>query len=136
MPGPPPIPRAAIAAALAGLLAACASPGAPASIALDPPVAAVAPGETVAFTAAVAGSDEPVVWEVAEPGGGTVDETGSYTAPLAEGTFHVHAWVGTAETRRTAEIRVRRSAVADGPPAARPPRAGRAGARGRHALSG
>jgi hypothetical protein len=52
---------------------------------------------------------------VIEPEGGTIDEQGRYTAPDGEGTFHVTAWVGTAETLRTAEIRVRRAAIARAP---------------------
>lgn len=114
-----------LAALLAALAAGCASPGPRPVLALDPPVSAVAPGETVAFAATVSGSDEPVVWEVVEPGGGAIDERGRYTAPAREGTFHVTAWVGTPETLRTAEIRVRLSALARAAPEAqrggRPP---------------
>jgi hypothetical protein len=103
--------RRLAAAALLALLVACASPPR-AVLAVDPAVTVVAPGVTVAFAATVTGSDEPVVWEVVEPGGGTVDERGRYTAPADEGTFHVRAWVGSLETLRTSEVRVRRTAVA------------------------
>jgi hypothetical protein len=104
-------PGRPLAVALLALLAACASPPR-AVLAVDPAVTAVAPGEAVAFAAAVTGSDEPVVWEVVEPGGGSVDERGRYTAPAEEGTFHVRAWVGSLDTVRTSEVRVRRTAVA------------------------
>lgn len=117
MPGlPVPRLRAPIAAALLALVAGgCAAPGPRTTLRIDPPVAAIAPGETLAFAADVHGSDEPVVWEVVEADGGTIDERGKYTAPDGEGTFHVTAWVGTAETLRTAEVRVRRTAFARAP---------------------
>ena len=58
-------------------------------ITIDPPSAAIVPGETVRFTATVAGtSDRSVVWST---DGGSVDQSGLFTAPAAEGTFHVTA---------------------------------------------
>jgi RHS repeat-associated protein len=37
------------------------------------------------------GQSEPVVWSVAEPGGGTISSTGVYAAPSMAGVYHVNA---------------------------------------------
>jgi hypothetical protein len=88
-------------AALAFLSAASAvapgcSPGvmpAPAgSVTVTPQQATVGLRGTVAFTAVVTGEATPnCTWSVQEPGGGTVDASGKYTAPANPGTFHVVA---------------------------------------------
>jgi hypothetical protein len=58
----------------------------------------VGPGKSVRFTAQVTGSaDTSVTWSVDETGGGTIDSNGLYTAPAAEGTFHVTAEHSTQE---------------------------------------
>jgi hypothetical protein len=66
-----------------------------------PPVVAVSvtPGstsafgcQTASFSATVTGtSNTAVTWSVAEAGGGTVSTGGVYTAPAADGTYHVVA---------------------------------------------
>jgi hypothetical protein len=103
---PPPL----LLAALLGLTA-CSSAREQVALAIDPAAPSVAAGETIRLHATVVGADdEPVVWSVVEEGGGTIDETGRYTAPALEGTFHVTAFVGNPDTARTVEIRV----LADG----------------------
>jgi len=85
-------------AALAFLTAASAvapgcSPGvmpAGASVTVSPHQTTVGLRGTVAFTATVTGEPTPnVTWSVPEPGGGTVDASGKYTAPANTGTFHI-----------------------------------------------
>ncbi|MGA8890509.1 MAG: hypothetical protein WB493_03000, partial [Anaeromyxobacteraceae bacterium] len=50
------------------------------------------PGDSVRFAAQVTGTaNTSVKWSVDEADGGTVDSSGVYTAPAAEGTFHVRA---------------------------------------------
>jgi hypothetical protein len=58
-----------------------------------PAAAHAAPGGTVAFTALVTGeSNMAVTWSVQEGApGGTIDPSGTYTAPTSPGTFHVVA---------------------------------------------
>jgi len=66
-----------------------------------PPVVAVSvtPGstsvfgyQTASFSATVTGtSNTAVTWSVAEAGGGTVSAAGVYTAPSADGTYHLVA---------------------------------------------
>ena len=60
---------------------------------MSPATTAVAVGETAQFTATVANStSNSVTWSVAEgTAGGTVSNTGLYTAPLLPGSFHVVA---------------------------------------------
>ncbi len=66
----------------------------------------VAPGETYSFSATVtggaAGQPTGVTWSV-QPGGvgGTIDQSGKYTAPASEGTDHVLA-TSVADASRTA----------------------------------
>lgn len=110
---------ALLAALLSLASAACSStPDSSTRLTIDPPSAAVAPGDHVQFTATVAGpADEPVVWSVVEQGGGTIDERGAYTAPQVEGTFHVAAWVSSPSTVQTVEVQVTRSVVVTVTPA-------------------
>lgn len=62
------------------------------SVLVDPASAEIAPGTSVQLVATVTGTaDTAVTWSVVEPGGGTVDAAGVYTAPTATGTFHVRA---------------------------------------------
>jgi len=62
------------------------------SVAVIPRETAVDLGGTVAFQAVVTGATlSDVTWSVPEANGGTVDASGHYTAPAAEGTYHVVA---------------------------------------------
>jgi hypothetical protein len=96
--------RLPLAAALLGTFAACtaevsppASPDAPPAgqevvVEVRPDRVSVQPGGTVSFTSRVTGTaDESVAWEVVEPDGGTVTDTGTYVAPLASGEYTVIA---------------------------------------------
>jgi O-glycosyl hydrolase len=86
-------------AALSACLSACSSatvaPGSsPGGIAVEvrPSSARVATGGAVDFDAVVTGTlNTGVAWSVQEAGGGTVDGTGSYTAPASTGVYHVVA---------------------------------------------
>ena len=49
--------------------------------------------------------DGGVIWEVLEPGGGTVDAAGRYTAPGTPGTYHLRA-TSRAEPTRSAVVAV------------------------------
>src|SRR5262249_15814109 len=64
-------------------------------VAVTPDQASVPTQGTVAFTASVtgtnAGESTAVTWSVQEAGGGTVSPSGTYTAPLTAGTYHVVA---------------------------------------------
>lgn len=62
------------------------------TVAVTPDGAALAPGQSTQFAAAVTGTtDLAVTWTVVESGGGAVDGSGVYTAPGGAGTFHVKA---------------------------------------------
>jgi hypothetical protein len=62
------------------------------SITLEPLAASVRPGGTLRFSAVVSNSRDPgVLWSISEPAGGTVDASGVYTAPFAEGIYHLVA---------------------------------------------
>ena len=58
---------------------------------VTPEQLAIGAGKTYPFSVAVASSDQRVTWSVDEPGGGTIDPSGIYTAPLTAGTYHVRA---------------------------------------------
>jgi polyhydroxybutyrate depolymerase len=63
--------------------------GAPA-VAVSPASVELASGATQRFSASVSGAaDTSLVWSVDEPAGGAVDGAGAYTAPAADGTYHV-----------------------------------------------
>jgi hypothetical protein len=68
-------------------------PQPPMRITIDPAAADLPTGGSARFTASVSGTDDGrVAWSVREgAAGGTVDESGIYTAPAAAGTFHVVA---------------------------------------------
>ena len=85
-------------ALLAALLAAACGGGSgggtdPTVVVMTAPAdTSVQPGGLLKFTVRVTGaSDATVTWSVDEPGGGTIDASGFYTAPSAEGTYHVRA---------------------------------------------
>ncbi len=61
------------------------------SLTVSPTTSSLVPGGSRAFTYVIQGTsaDLGVVWSVVEPGGGSVDQTGLYTAPSSPGTYHV-----------------------------------------------
>ena len=67
------------------------SPAPVAGVQIQPPSAYVAPGDTVSFSASVPSAPQAVTWSVQESGGGSVTESGIYTAPQETGTYHVVA---------------------------------------------
>jgi hypothetical protein len=65
---------------------------APVTISVTPSPVTLAPSATQQFTATVAnGTPSTATWSVDEALGGTIDNTGLYTAPAAAGTYHVRA---------------------------------------------
>jgi hypothetical protein len=85
---------------------ACTAPGATpseSSIGIAPSAPEIAPGDRVQFTAAETGVR--VAWAVLEPNGGTIDETGLYVAPAAEGLYTVTAT--SPSTSGETQVRVR-----------------------------
>ncbi len=62
-------------------------------LAMSPASVTVPPGLSQAFQATVSGFADPgVTWRLQEPGGGSIDRSGVYTAPLRNaGVFHVSA---------------------------------------------
>ncbi len=74
----------------------------------------IEPGASVKFGAQVTGTvDGSVTWSVAEADGGTIDASGLYTAPSAEGTFHVKAVSATSsKSNGTSVVRVKKGAAA------------------------
>jgi hypothetical protein len=81
------------ALSLLTLFSACANCGAGANgidVTLSPDTVTVPAGQKQQFTATVAGTDDQrVFWSVDETAGGSIDESGLYTAPAAAGAFHV-----------------------------------------------
>ena len=107
-------------AALITALSACGSAESPSSLLqISPASPEVAPGDAVQFTAnSPAAPDETVAWAVVEPDGGTIDGTGVYTAPVAEGTFTVTASVTSLSTTQATQVRVKRNVRVDVSPTA------------------
>lgn len=59
---------------------------------ISPIFTTVVVGKTASFSASVLRSaNQKVTWSITESGGGTVSDTGVYTAPTTEGTYHVKA---------------------------------------------
>ena len=82
------------------------------SITLAPLAATVRPGGTLRFSAVVSNAPDPgVLWSITEPTGGTVDASGVYTAPFAEGTYHLVAR-SRADPTRAAQAAISVSAAA------------------------
>ena len=76
------------------------------SITISPTTATVLPGQTQTFTAAVTGvPDTGVTFSVAEPTGGTITQSGVYTAPTTPGVYHVVA-ASTVDPAQTATATV------------------------------
>jgi len=65
------------------------------TVSISPKNANVTVGASASFSATVtgtnAGDSTAVTWSVEEQGGGTIDDSGTYVAPAATGTFHVVA---------------------------------------------
>lgn len=62
------------------------------SVSIDPFNPGLRPGRTQQFEAIVTGTDNKAVdWRVQESNGGSITNTGLYTAPTAPGTYHVIA---------------------------------------------
>lgn len=67
-------------------------PQPPVVVTVTPDTATVKTNGTATFAASVVNSTNPqVTWKVVEAGGGTISSSGLYTAPSAEGTYHVKA---------------------------------------------
>ncbi len=76
------------------------------SVSVSPARASLDIGATETLVASVSGTgDARVTWRVREPGGGTVDAAGRYTAPLVPGTYHVVA-ESVAEPGATGEAEI------------------------------
>ena len=71
------------------------------SVAISPETVAMQPGATQSFSATVVGtSNTSVAWSIWEQAtGGTISNSGIYTAPTTEGTYHV---VATSQVDSTA----------------------------------
>jgi hypothetical protein len=91
---------------LAACLAACTEedpPPAVQELMVLPASATTGPGGVVEFDASIGGSSVEVTWSVLEgAAGGTVTETGTYTAPASPGTFHVVA-TGVADPSKSGD---------------------------------
>ena len=62
------------------------------AVAVSPTTVSLQTGQQQAFTATVTGTSIlAVTWTVVEAGGGSVDGTGTYTAPSTAGIYHVRA---------------------------------------------
>lgn len=69
------------------------------SITVSPSSPTILVGGTQQFTAVLTGLSNPaIIWTVDEPTGGSVSDTGFYTAPLQPGVFHVRAASQTNES--------------------------------------
>ena len=76
------------------------------AVAVVPPSATVAQGQTLRFSAVVGGALQTgVSWSVAEQGAGSIANDGTYTPPTHGGTFHVVA-TSNADPSRTARAEV------------------------------
>jgi uncharacterized protein YjdB len=62
------------------------------TVTINPAKATLFAGETQAFVATVVGVDDKAVsWAVDEENGGTIRESGLYTAPKIQGVYHITA---------------------------------------------
>ncbi len=70
------------------------------ALSIAPPTLEVAPGDKVHFNATLDGTpNQPVAWSASS---GTIDTTGTYTAPTSEGVYTVTASLsGTTRPRRS-----------------------------------
>ena len=78
---------------------------------ITPAASDVSPGGVVKFQAMKEGtSGVPVAWTVQESNGGSIDASGKYTAPDAEGTYHILATSQATSRSSPAEVRVQKRA--------------------------
>lgn len=97
---------------LLGVLACPSDSTVTVEVAVDPATVTVAPGESVQLHATVTGSsDTGLQWKVTS-GGGTVDDSGLYTAPAEEGSAQVRA-TSTVSPESFAHVQV---TIKQGPP--------------------
>jgi serine/threonine protein kinase, bacterial len=76
------------------------------SLLLLPAAPSVATNGTINFTAVVVGTfDQQIAWSMVEPSGGTITSSGSYTAPVTAGTYHVKA-TSVADRTKSATVTV------------------------------
>ncbi|HEX9052994.1 MAG TPA: endo-1,4-beta-xylanase [Anaeromyxobacter sp.] len=92
-------------AAVLAAISACDRAASP-NFEISPMSSDLAPGESITFSAVAQGEAVPVAWSVQQPGGGTIDSAGTYSAPDAEGTYTVVA--SAAARTSTANVRVRK----------------------------
>jgi hypothetical protein len=91
------------------------------SVQVSPAQIQVAPQSAVTFAAVVTGTANTAVsWGVQEVGGGTVDASGLYTAPVSAGTFHVTA-TSVADPSKQGTATVTVTAAPPPPPPPPPP---------------
>ncbi len=91
------------------ILACSSATDTPAGLSISPEELDLAPTETGQFVALLEGvPEQAVAWSVAEPDGGTIDASGTYTAPDAEGTYTVVATLSAPSLTRAATVRVTR----------------------------
>src|SRR6266545_7748446 len=113
-------------AALVTALSACASGAGPdafadpsITLALIPASLEIAPGDTAQFTASVTGVEVvDVTWSVEETEGGSVSDTGIYTAAETPGTYHVVATSSIDASKFTSAIVTVTNSPAPPPPSA------------------
>lgn len=75
-----------------GTLTPANIPQPPVVVTVTPVTAAVKSNDTTTFAASVSNTTNiQVIWSVVESGGGAITSAGVYTAPSAEGTYHVKA---------------------------------------------
>jgi hypothetical protein len=75
------------------------------ALVLSPASVVLRPGARWAFAARGAAASA-LIWSVNEEGGGEVDADGGYTAPAAEGVYHVVAMSADGTSKEAAEVRV------------------------------
>jgi hypothetical protein len=80
-------------------------PAAVAALVLTPASVVLRPGARWAFAAGGAAA-AGLTWSVNEEGGGVVDAVGGYTAPAAEGVYHVVVRSADGASKESAEVRV------------------------------
>ena len=88
-PSPPPTPAPPISPTPTPVPTASPTPTS-VVVAITPATAVLDVSRSLSFAAQVFGTpDSAALWSVTEANGGTVTDTGVYTAPAAAGTYHV-----------------------------------------------
>ena len=86
------------------------------TLAVQPTSTQIAPGASAAFTATAYGTASPrFTWQVQEAGGGTIDDSGHYTAPQTPGSYHVRASVVDSSSSAVATVTVTAGATSSNP---------------------